>query len=72
VFVERLNIVKRHRKPRGPQAPGGIVEKEAAIHISNVMVMCGKCNQPVRVGRSRLEDGRQVRLCRRCKEQLDR
>lgn len=71
IFVERLNLVKRHRKPRGPQAPGGIVEKEAPFAISNVMVLCGKCNRPVRVGRRRLEDGSLVRFCRTCKEQLD-
>lgn len=71
VFVERLNLVKRHRKGRGPQAPGGIIEKEAPFRISNLMVLCGKCNKPVRVGRRRLEDGRLVRFCRSCKEQLD-
>lgn len=71
VFVERLNLVKRHRKAQGPQSPGGIVEKEAPFHISNIMVLCGKCNRPVRVGRRRLEDGRFVRFCRSCKEQLD-
>jgi large subunit ribosomal protein L24 len=71
VFVERLNLVKRHRKARGPQAPGGVVEKEAPLHLSNVMLMCGKCNKPVRVGRHRLADGRLVRFCRECKEQVD-
>ncbi len=70
--VEHLNLVKRHSKPRGPQAQGGIVEKEAAIHLSNLMIMCEKCNAPVRIGRRRLEDGGSVRVCRRCQEQLDR
>jgi large subunit ribosomal protein L24 len=70
--VERLNIVKRHTKARGPQSPYGIVEKEAPIHISNLMIMCDKCNAPVRMGKLRLEDGRSVRICRRCGEQLDR
>lgn len=70
--VERLNMVKRHAKARGPQAPAGIVEKEAPIHRSNVMIMCGKCNRPVRMGKRRLEDGRWVRVCRKCKDQLDR
>jgi large subunit ribosomal protein L24 len=70
--VERLNMVKRHTKARGPQSPYGIVEKEAGIHLSNLMVMCDKCNAPVRMGKRRLEDGRSVRICRRCKEQLDR
>ncbi len=70
--VERLNMVKRHTKARGPQSPYGIVEKEAAIHLSNLMIMCDKCNGPVRMGKLRLEDGRSVRICRRCREQLDR
>jgi large subunit ribosomal protein L24 len=66
VFVERLNVVKRHQKGRGPQAPGGIVEKEAPLHISNVLVLCGKCNKPTRIGRKRLDDGKLVRFCRAC------
>jgi large subunit ribosomal protein L24 len=71
VFVERLNIVKRHQKPRGQQRGGGIVEKEAPLAISNVMVLCGKCNEPARVGRKLLDDGRRVRVCRSCGEQMD-
>ena len=71
-IVERLNMVKRHQKGRGPQAAGGIVEKEASLHLSNLMIMCDKCNAPVRMGKLILDDGRSVRVCRRCKEQLDR
>ena len=71
LFVERLNVVKRHQKPRGPRGGGGIVEKEAPLPISNVMYLCGKCNEPVRVGRKQLEDGRRVRVCRACGEQID-
>jgi len=71
-LVERLNLVKRHQKPRGPQSPSGIVEKEATIHLSNMMIMCDKCNAPVRMGKRVLEDGRSVRVCRRCGDQLDR
>jgi large subunit ribosomal protein L24 len=71
VFVERLNMVKRHQKARGPQGGGGILEKEAPIPISNVMMLCAKCNEPVRVGRKRLDDGRMVRVCRGCGEQID-
>ena len=71
VIIERLNIVKRHTKPRGPQQPGGIVEKEAAIHASNVMILCDKCNAPVRIGRKVLADGTKIRICRRCNEALD-
>jgi len=71
-LIERLNLVKRHQKPRGPQTPSGIVEKEAPIHLSNIMIMCDKCNAPVRMGKRLLEDGRSVRTCRRCGDQLDR
>lgn len=71
VIVERLNIVKRHTKPRGPQQSGGIIEKEAAIHASNIMIMCDKCNAPVRIGRKILTDGKKIRICRRCQEALE-
>ncbi|MDE0032637.1 MAG: 50S ribosomal protein L24 [Deltaproteobacteria bacterium] len=66
VFIERVNLVKRHSKPRSAQQPGGIVEKEASIHVSNVMIMCDPCNAPVRIGHKVLEDGEKVRVCRRC------
>ncbi len=71
VIIERVNVVKRHTKPRGPQQPGGIVEKEALIPASNLMIMCDKCNAPVRIGRKLLGDGTKVRVCRRCGEALD-
>jgi large subunit ribosomal protein L24 len=71
-LIERLNLVKRHQKPRGAQSPSGIVEKEAPIHLSNIMIMCDKCNAPVRMGKRALDDGRSVRVCRRCGDQLDR
>ena len=66
VFIERVNLVKRHSKPRTAQQPGGIVEKEASIHVSNVMIMCDPCNAPVRIGYRVLEDGEKMRICRRC------
>lgn len=71
IFVERVNMVKRHSRPRGPQQPGGIVEKEAPIRVSNIMLMCDKCNAPVRVGHRILGDGKKVRICKRCGESLD-
>ena len=70
VVVERLNIVKRHSKPKGATSPGGIVEKEAAISISNVMIMCDRCNAPVRIGIKIADDGEKTRVCRRCGETL--
>ncbi|SRR5713226_2294510 len=70
-FIERVNLVKRHTRPRGPQQTGGIVEKEAPLPISNLMIMCDKCNAPVRIGRKVLASGEKVRVCRRCGEPLE-
>ena len=70
VLIERVNLVKRHTKPRGVQQPGGIVEREASIHLSNVLPICGRCNKPTRVGHRRIED-QTLRVCRRCGELLD-
>ena len=71
VIIERINVVKRHTKPRGPQQTGGIIEKEASIPASNIMIMCDKCNAPVRIGQKNLADGNKVRVCRRCGEALE-
>jgi large subunit ribosomal protein L24 len=70
-IVERMNMVKRHSRARGPQQSGGILEKEAAIHLSDLMLMCDKCNAPVRAGWKVLGDGSKARVCRRCGETLD-
>ncbi|MDO8434446.1 MAG: 50S ribosomal protein L24 [Candidatus Binatus sp.] len=70
VVVERLNMVKRHSKARGAASPGGIVDKEAALDISNVMIFCDRCNAPVRVGVKAAADGAKSRVCRRCGEAI--
>jgi large subunit ribosomal protein L24 len=70
VTVERLNVVKRHSKPRGAASPGGIVEKEAPLHISNLMFFCERCNAPVRIGNRVAADGTKSRFCRSCHEPL--
>jgi len=72
VLVEKINIIKRHMRPNRQYPQGGIIEREGSIHISNVMPICQKCTRPTRVGRKVLEDGRKVRVCRRCGEILDR
>jgi large subunit ribosomal protein L24 len=71
LLVERVNVVKRHTRPKGTTQQGGIVEKEAPLHISNVMVICPKCDRPVRTGHSFLADGRKVRVCKKCGEAID-
>jgi large subunit ribosomal protein L24 len=70
VIVEKVNLIKRHRKPDA-KGKGGIVEKEGSIHISNVMFLCSKCNQGVRIRTKRLDDGKKARVCVKCHEQLD-
>jgi len=71
VVVEGLNVVKKHTRPRGNDA-GGIVEKEAAIHISNVMLYCPKCAKGVRTRVKVLEDGTKIRSCAKCGEAFDK
>ena len=71
LIVEKVNMVKRHVKPT-QKAKGGILEKESAIHVSNVMIYCEKCSKAVRVGKNILEDGKQVRFCKKCNEVLDK
>ncbi len=68
--VERLNMVKRHVKPRGPQDSGGILEKEASIHLSNLMLVDPQDGRPTRVG-FKLVDGRKMRVSRRTRNVLD-
>ena len=70
VIVEKVNLVKRHTRPRSQQDQGGIIEKESPIHVSNVMLVCPKCSQPSRTSVSRLADGRKVRVCKSCNEML--
>jgi large subunit ribosomal protein L24 len=71
LLVENINIVKRHTKPNAQNRQGGILESEAPIHWSNVMLMCNKCIEPVRVKTKTLDDGKTVRVCRKCKEVID-
>ena len=69
--VEKLNMVKRHTRAGGKSAQGGIIEKESPIHVSNLMLVCGKCAEPARIGRKVLEDGSKVRFCKKCGEIMD-
>ncbi|MBW1758761.1 MAG: 50S ribosomal protein L24 [Deltaproteobacteria bacterium] len=71
VLVENINMIKRHVRPNPQNRQGGIVEKEAPIHWSDVMLMCNKCINPVRVKVQYLEDGKKVRVCRKCNEIMD-
>lgn len=72
VLVERLNMVKRHVRPSQQNPQGGIIEKEAPIHVSNVMVFCPKCARGIRIGKMVLKDGKKVRICKNCGEMIDK
>jgi len=71
VLVENINMVKRHARPSAQNRQGGIIEREAPISWSNVMLMCNKCMTPVRVKMQILEDGKKKRICRKCDEFID-
>ena len=72
VIIENVNFIKRHTKPGGPNPRGGIIEKEAPVHWSNLMLMCDKCINPIRVKMQSLENGRKVRVCSKCGEVIDK
>lgn len=71
VIVEGLNLIKRHSKTKGKTRQAGIIELEGPIPASNVMIICNKCNKPVRVGTRILEDGKKARYCHNCSEIID-
>lgn len=71
LLVEGVNFIKKHAKAIREVRQAGIIEREASIHISDVMLLCGKCNHPTRVGLRFLEDGKKVRFCRVCQEVID-
>ena len=70
VLVEGINVITRHVKAAPGLRQGGRITQEAPIHISNVMLVCNRCSQPVRVGFRRLDDGAKVRVCQLCKETI--
>ncbi len=71
VIVEGVNIVKKHQKPSRKYPQGGIIEKEFPIYRAKVMLICPKCDKPTRISAKILEDGKKVRVCKKCKEVID-
>ena len=71
VIVEKVNFKKRHTRPTQSAPQGGIIEKECPLQISNVQILCTKCNKPVRTHKKHLDDGKTVRVCAKCSEILE-
>ena len=71
VVIEGLNLIKRHSKTKGQARQAGIIELEAPLHVSKVMLICTKCAKPARVGYRILDDGKKARICRACSEVID-
>ena len=73
LVVEGMNLIKRHTRPNpGKNIKGGIVEREASLHASNVQLVCPECGRQTRIGRKLLGDGRKVRICRKCEGVVDK
>jgi large subunit ribosomal protein L24 len=71
ILVEGVNMIKTHSRAKAQVKQAGLIEREAPIAISDVMIICKHCNKPARIGYKVLEDGKKVRICRNCKEALD-
>ena len=71
VIIEKVNMVKKHAKASAQTAQGGIIEKEAPLNISDVMIVCNKCAEPTRIGKRVLDDGSKIRVCKKCGEPMD-
>lgn len=72
VIVEGVNMMKKHQRPDRMNPQGGIVEMEAPIHVSNVMVMCPNCKEASRIGHKLLNDGTKARYCKKCAQTIDK
>nr|WP_281175456.1 50S ribosomal protein L24 [Desulfobacter vibrioformis] len=71
IVVENINMVKVHQRPSQANPQGGIVEKPMPMDVSNLMLMCNSCVKPTRIGIKELEDGKRVRVCKKCNQQID-
>jgi large subunit ribosomal protein L24 len=71
IVVENINMVKVHQRPSQENPQGGIVEKAMPMEVSNLMLMCNSCVKPTRIGIKQLEDGKRVRVCKKCNQQID-
>lgn len=72
VLIEHVNMIKKHQRPTQKLRQGGIIEREGPLALSNVLLVCGRCDKPVRTGIKVLADGRKLRVCKQCGEPVDK
>ena len=72
VLVEKINMIKKHQRPTQKLRQGGIIERENPLALSNVLLVCGRCDRPVRTGVQVLGNGRKLRVCKKCGEPIDK
>jgi len=71
-IVEGVNFLTKHSKPTEKSPQGGIIKQEGALHISNIRLICNKCNKPTTIRRERIKEGKRVRVCKKCGEIIDK
>ena len=71
LLIEGINFIKRHTRATGTVRQAGIIERESPIHVSNVMLVCSRCNHPTRIGFRHLPNGKKSRICQSCGEVID-
>lgn len=71
ILIENVNIIKKHMKPNKKYTQGGIIEREAAVNLSNVMLVCPKCGKATKIGAVIPEGGKKHRVCKKCREVID-
>jgi large subunit ribosomal protein L24 len=72
VIIEGINFLKKHMKPTQKSPQGGIVRQEGPINLSNVRLICNKCNKPTSVKHEKTKEGKKVRVCKKCGEIIDK
>jgi len=70
-MIEGVNMIKTHSKAKSQVKQAGIIEREASVDLSDLMLLCNRCNHPVRIGYKILEDGKKARICRACGEVIE-
>ncbi len=72
VLIQGVNVVTKHKRPKNQRDPGGIIHQEAMVNVSNVMLLCSKCDKATRAAKKTLDSGKRVRVCKKCGDTFDK